>query len=339
MESILILTDIHLRSDYVVGFLDAQIATLLKLVNEKRPNAVVINGDIFHKRSPKAAELLAFKTLLDNLKTKRIIVNRGNHDTVSKSDTTDTVLDLFQNERVKVVKGAEVVNICGVDFLFSPHYESEELILRDLKQYPNIPVFGHWGYAGCVAVRGRAYESLITKHHIKDRYCFMGHLHTPVESGLNYVLGTQYSISFGEANADKYLHEILIHDKQIKQVNKKVINFGIRHISGTFEEVENLIKKFSPNQFFLLVRVEVNKFQVAVESKLYDTFTSKYSVNHLEFAVKSEASLSEDNNLLSVKDMTGKQIDDLVKEYVNLKPESYTKELLLEYYEKEIRDL
>jgi DNA repair exonuclease SbcCD nuclease subunit len=339
LESIIVLTDIHLRSDYVVGFLDAQIKTLLKLVNDKRPNAVVINGDIFHKRSPRATELLAFKSLLDNLKAKRIIVNRGNHDTVSKSDTTDTVLDLFQNEKVKVVKGAEIVNICGVDFLFSPHYESEELILRDLKQYPNLPVFGHWGYAGCVAVRGRAYESLITKQHIKDRYCFMGHLHTPIESGKSYVLGTQYSISFGEANSDKYLHEILIHDRTIKQINKKVINFGIRHIRGSYEEIEELLKKFSPNQFFLLVRVEVDKFKVAVESKLYDQFTSKYSVNHLEFAVKTEASLADENNLVTVRDMTGKQIDDLVKEYVLLKPESYTTDLLLEYYEKEIRPL
>lgn len=338
MEKIIILNDIHLRSDYVVGFLDAQVNTLLKLVNEKRPNAVVINGDIFHKRSPKAAELLAFQKLLDGLKTKRILVNRGNHDTVSKSNTTDSVLSLFANDKVEVITEAKVVHICGMDFLFSPHYESEELILKDLKKYPDIPVFGHWGYQGCVAVRGRAYESLIKYGDIKDRYCFMGHLHTPVEKGKSYVTGTQYSVSFGESNSDKFLHEIIIKDGKIDSVIRLPINFGIRHLSGSFEDIEKLLQKFSPNNFFLLVRVEVDKFELAVEKQLYDLFTQKYSVNHLEFAVSSKIPELEDGELIDPSNMDGQTLDSMINTYVSLNAKEQESELL-EFYNKEIKNL
>lgn len=49
---VVLLTDLHLRSDYIPGYLDSQMETLTKLVNYKKTDAVVLNGDIFHKRNP-----------------------------------------------------------------------------------------------------------------------------------------------------------------------------------------------------------------------------------------------------------------------------------------------
>ena len=51
-----LLTDLHLRSDYIPGYLDSQMETLTKLVNYKKTDAVIINGDIFHKRNPRGNE-------------------------------------------------------------------------------------------------------------------------------------------------------------------------------------------------------------------------------------------------------------------------------------------
>ena len=73
-----LLTDLHLRSDYIPGYLDSQMETLTKLVNYKKTDAVIINGDIFHKRNPRGSELLAFRTLLEGFKCANIYINRGN---------------------------------------------------------------------------------------------------------------------------------------------------------------------------------------------------------------------------------------------------------------------
>ena len=79
ISKVVILTDLHLRSDYMPGFLDKQVETLLYYANRKPCSHVVINGDVFERRNPTGEELLAFHRLLDGIKCTNIIVNRGNH--------------------------------------------------------------------------------------------------------------------------------------------------------------------------------------------------------------------------------------------------------------------
>ena len=97
MCRVVLLTDLHLRSDYIPGYLDKQVETLTRMVNRKPADVVVINGDIFHRRNPKGAELLAFRKLLLSFKTKEILINRGNHDTITKDGGTQTTLSLFSD--------------------------------------------------------------------------------------------------------------------------------------------------------------------------------------------------------------------------------------------------
>ena len=339
MQTILILTDIHLRSDYVVGYLDKQIETLTKLVNNKKPNAVVINGDIFHKRNPRGPELLAFKQLLTGLKTKQIIINRGNHDTISKSDATATVLSLFADERIKIVEHTEVVHICGVDLLFVPHYEDEKRILDGIKSHKDIPIFGHWGFQGCVASRGRQYESLINLHHLDDRYVFLGHLHTPqVFKDKVFICGTQYSVSFGESNQDKYLHEIIIHDRQIHSISRKLINFGIRHITGTIAQLDDLMTKFPTSQYFVLARMELDKLDSSFESKIYQDFMTKHSPNHFEFSIKPILMAPQGNTTMT-QTLFGQNIEELIQKYVGSSQSVFSQEELMQFYDKEIKNI
>ena len=175
---VVILTDLHLRADYFPGFLDAQVETLLHLANRKPCSHVVINGDVFERRNPRSEELLAFGYLLDNIDCKNIIVNRGNHDTLRKDGTSDTILSLF-SEKAHIVKDTETIRIGTVDFDFIPHYEDEDRIIADLKKTKN-PVFGHFGFDGCVSNGAYAYEARVKRWHFKKKpFAFLGHIHKP----------------------------------------------------------------------------------------------------------------------------------------------------------------
>ena len=175
---LLILTDTHLRSDYIPGFLDKQVETLTRLVNKKPPDGVIINGDIFHKRNPRGEELLAFGRLLDSFNCKDIFVNTGNHDRIKKDGSSYTTLSLF-SDKARIITESETINIGGVNFDFIPHYEDESKIVEAVKKAKN-HVFGHFGFEGCVSNGTYLYESKLKRWHFpKDKLTFLGHIHKP----------------------------------------------------------------------------------------------------------------------------------------------------------------
>ena len=48
----ILISDTHFRSDYVPGILENQIKTLVKIVNKKPPDTLIIGGDVFQRRNP-----------------------------------------------------------------------------------------------------------------------------------------------------------------------------------------------------------------------------------------------------------------------------------------------
>lgn len=279
--SVIILTDLHLRSDSLPGFLDAQIKTLHKLVSKRYYDYLVINGDIFERRNPRGEELLAFKEFLKSVKVGKIIINRGNHDTIRKDGTSDTTLDLF-SEYATIVKDTQTIRLGSVDFDFIPHYEDERKLVKDI-QATNNPIFGHFGFQGCVSNGAYEYESVVKRKHFKDKLAFLGHIHKPRQYGNVYVLGTQYSNSFGEANAQKYIHELFIRNGEV-EINKKPIDFGIRHIVGGLGDIDNLNGRFKFGSFFTILRVKLDKLDSYAETKIKEDLIGKYGVSHLEIS-------------------------------------------------------
>ena len=277
---VVLLTDLHLRSDYFPGFLDEQLKTLTRLVNRKPPSSVIIGGDIFHRRNPKGDELLAFRQLLESFKTRNIYVLRGNHDTVAKDGSTETTLSLF-SDIAKVVTDTETVRIGGVDFDFIPHYEDEERIVESLMRSDN-PVVGHFGFDGCLWHHSSyPYRSKILKSHFKNRLAFLGHIHKPIRHKNVYIMGTQYSNSFGEANARKYVHELLIREGRI-EVIKKLVRFGPKHIACTPDKLAQMNRKFRFEKYFTILRLKLDKLDSYYENKLREDVLSKYNIKHLE---------------------------------------------------------
>ena len=324
-SKVVILTDLHLRADYFPGFLDAQVETLLHLANRKPCSHVVINGDVFERRNPRSEELLAFGYLLDNIKCKNIIANRGNHDTLRKDGTSDTILSLF-SEKARIVKDTETIRIGEVDFDFIPHYEDEDRIIADLKKTKN-PVFGHFGFDGCVSNGSYAYEARVKRWHFRGKpFAFLGHIHKPRIYDNVVILGTAYSNTFGEANAQKFVHELVIRDQKIELL-KIPIGRGIKHIVGTIDEIPELAKKHKFEDFYTILRVKMDKLDSYTEQRLKDEIFAEYPIKSLELVFedvlpKFESGYIPKNRIFSLDD---KVIDD----YINASDTVFDKKELM----------
>jgi len=308
-----LLTDLHLRSDYVPGYLEAQMSTLIKLVNQKPTDVVIINGDIFHKRNPRGAELLAFRTLLESFKCSKIYINRGNHDTVAKDGSTNTTLSLY-GDIATVFSEVGSAHIGGVDFDFIPHFEDERQIVRAVKSSKN-HLFGHFGFDGCVANGNYKYDSYLKRSHFpKGKLSFLGHIHKPQQHKNLYILGTQYSTSYGEANAQKYIHELIIRDGKVDVV-KKPIDFGIRHIVSRIDELPLMASRFRFDSFFTILRLKLDYLDSSTEQALRDDVLEKYPLNHLEFAFddilpKFDSQYTPSGDVFRID-------DDIISKYLN----------------------
>ena len=331
-SKVVILTDLHLRSDYLPGFLERQVETLLGLVNKKPCSHVVINGDIFERRNPQSEEVLAFDYMLDQMKNKEIIINRGNHDTMRKDGTSDTTLSVFSS-KARVVKDTETIRIGSVDFDFIPHYEDEDRIIEDLKATKN-PVFGHFGYDGCID-GAYAMEARVKHWHFKKKpWAFLGHIHRPNIYKNVVILGTQYSNTFGEPNAQKYIHELVIRDGDVEMI-RKPIEKGIKHLVCTLDELPQLAKKHRIENFFTLLRVKLDRLDSYTEERLKEELFAQYPIQSLDLVFedvfpKFDSDYTPEQKIFSLDE---KIIDD----YINNSDTVFTKPELLDALE-EIKD-
>jgi len=326
-HTITLLTDIHLRSDYIPGFLDKQIETLTKLVNGKPPQTVIIAGDIFHRRNPRGTELLAFGNLLDSFKCKDIYVLRGNHDTIRKDGSSDSTLSLF-SDKAHIICDTETINIGGVNFDFIPHYEDEDKVVKLVKSSKN-HLFGHFGFEGCVSNGSYLYESKLRRWHFpKKKYTFLGHIHKPkIYDERIHVLGTQYSNSFGEANSSKILHTLVIRKDKSVQVVRTPINYGIKHISCTIDELEGISKKVNFQNYFIALRLKIDRLDEYVERQLHDKIIKDYKVDYLDISFedilpKFVSDYSPDKELFTLD-------SSVINDYIDSKDSIFEKEELL----------
>jgi len=328
---VLFITDLHLRSDYVPGFLSEQVKTLVTLVNAKPPDSLVIGGDIFHRRNPGGDELLAFGEVLDKFKCKNIYVLRGNHDTIHKDGTSETTLSLFK-DKAKIVTESETIRLGSVNFDFVPHYEDEAKIVSEVKKCKN-HVIGHFGFDGCVSNGYYHLEAKLKKWHFpKKKLVFLGHIHKPkIYDNRIHILGTPYSNSFGEANSQKFITELIIRDGDI-ELNRKPINFGIRHVVCFIDELEKKSKSLRFDSFFTMLRVKLDRLDEYVERQLNERLVKDYNVDYMELSFedvlpKFESDYAPDKKLLSLD-------HDVISSYIESRNSIFSREELLEALEQ-----
>ena len=309
---IVVLTDLHLRSDALPGFLNKQLETCFRLVDQKPADAVVINGDIFHHRNPRSQEIIAFRDFLSSINTKQIIINRGNHDTLRKDGSSESILRVY-SDIAEVVIDTRTIEVAGMPIDFIPHYEDEDQILDSIKSCESKIMFGHFGYNRCAKYGGYFYKSKIRKSHMKN-ISLLGHIHTPKDDGNVYIIGTAYSNSFHEANQIKKSCDIILYKDQI-DVIRKPVDFGIRHIQTTIDKIEEFDKKYKFKDFFTVLRVKLDKLDSFSVQKIKEDILTNYSIRHLDFDFddmlpKTPMELSNVPSLITIDD---KVIEDYIK--------------------------
>lgn len=277
---ITVLTDLHLRSDSLPGFLQKQVETAERIANFKKSDAIILNGDIFHHRNPRSEEILAFRDLLNSFNCKEVFVNRGNHDTLRKDGSSETILRVF-SDLAEIIVDSRTVEVAGIPIDFIPHYEDEDRIISDIKSCNSKIMFGHFGYNRCVRQGGSFFKSKIRKEHMKS-LTFLGHIHSPKDNGNIYIIGTPYSSSFHEANQKKKTCDIIVYGDEI-EVTRRPIEFGIKHISTRIDTIEQDNVKFGFKNFFTVLRVKLDKLDAFAVRQIKDDILDKYSVRHLEF--------------------------------------------------------
>jgi len=162
----------------------------------------------------------------------------------------------------------------------------------------------------------------------------LGHIHKPRIYDNVVILGTQYSNTFGEANATKFIHELVIRDQEIELI-RKPIGTGIKHIVGTIDEIPGLAKKHKFEDFFTVLRVKMDKLDSYTEDRLREEIFAEYPIQSLELVFedvlpKFESGYVPKNRIFSLDDK-------VIDEYINANETVFSKEELLGGL-KEIKD-
>ena len=323
----LFITDLHFGIYKDIGLLKYQFETLDKIIKEENPDGIIIGGDIFHYKSPRIETILEVRDWIYSVSNKiddyEFYLLRGNHDTLSKSPNSRHLLEFF--EGVTVISDPSYYSLVGSDdspdmlsTAFIPHYYDSSTIVDwwqktgRYQQYKYI--FGHWAYKGVMAHHDVEFSDTIDLNLFKnqeDCHIFLGHIHEPQDRGNVHVVGTQYSISFGEANQDK--RYLIIDDDGF---HFKPVTHGIKHLKGNFSEVCDMVDKYQKD-FKLLCRVMVKELDSAYTQDIKDYLLKEKNVILVDVRVVPE---NVTPNKTSIKDPTAIITDEVINEYVENNP-------------------
>lgn len=288
MKKILIIGDTHFIDKYD-SYLNFQIKCIKRIIEENNTEYVVFLGDVSDKRKPSPNVLLAIQDLLKDVEQETFIL-RGNHDSNSKSDDGVTYLSLFKSNKVSIIEHTKTINISGDDFLFIPHYENQERIVKDLANInKQIYSFGHFGYNGVFNSAGDFDFNLpISSFRIP---CCLGHIHHHIKNGLVTVLGTPYSTNFQEAGYNGVVGIIEIEDGECTFKTIPVLH-GPRYLTYKFSDLESNKHIIIDQDRYTVLRVLVDPTDKSNSPGLIKNILEEYKVAWVDLKfVTNEANI------------------------------------------------
>ena len=285
MKKCLIIGDTHYDTK-CEGYLENQVESTLRIVDEHKPTHVVFLGDIFHHRRPTPEVVVAVHKMFQKLALspglKCMYVLRGNHDSQNRNDDGLTALETlcYPGSKVRLVQ--QTMMDTDLKFLLIPHYEDEEVIKEHLLYATDdqTVAFGHFSY--CPEHLGiRGFDSDIK---LKDFHCrtILGHIHKYVEDGHVTILGTPWSTNFGESDNEHYVGVIEETPGGWGPLNKFKVGFGPRFYEAPYEALEAMEDEISDENYFTLLRVTLNKFSDDPPSLLRGEILNKFKVAHVD---------------------------------------------------------
>jgi predicted phosphodiesterase len=281
----LVIGDTHFDNQYK-GYLDSQIETCYRLIDEHKPKIVVFLGDIFHHRKPTPEVLVSVHKLFKRIALipglSSIYVLRGNHDSANKSDDGLTALEtlVYPSSKVRVVQ--QTILDDRFNFLLIPHYENEETVRESLKYVKDKDtiVFGHFGYAGCINA-GQYFDFEVEVEEFKNR-TILGHIHKFSENGNVTILGTPWSTNFGECDYNHYVGVMEHSSSGWGQLNKFKVSYGPRHYIAPLDALDAMADEVQLPDYFTVLRVLVDKFTDDSTSILRSEILSRFNVGYVD---------------------------------------------------------
>lgn len=192
--NILIVGDLHLQ---ISKFTEAQkcLDEILSLVDEHKPNELVILGDVFHNHAILRSELLStFQSFLTQIKTRKVFTKIlvGNHDQYKPTDAKYTSLDTFKHfsQYVQIIDKPTILG----NTTYFPFLNKDQLhLLKDpalandiffLHQSINSFSYGHTDV-----------QNEIDRDQIKASIIISGHIHKAQHRDNVLYVGTPYASS------------------------------------------------------------------------------------------------------------------------------------------------
>ena len=329
MVKTLVIGDTHL-SNKIPGQLNAQVKTIVKIIEKEKDELenIIFLGDVFMRRRPSPSVICAYRSILMEIdsydQSIQVYVLRGNHDSENKSDDGVTVLSVFDSyPNVHIVTHSLDTNI-GCPIRLVAHYEDEEIIKEILAKTPrDWLLFGHFGYTGCINSIGD-YDFTIPFDSFQS-VSILGHIHRCSIKDKVIILGTPYSINFGDHKKENFYlvinTEVDEDGKPKISMDTKEIKFGIRHLILDVDELKDNKKRLKNKDYFTLLRIYVNPLENGNAPDLIRKVRNDYGVDWVDIkfrtlvdTYKKEISdFDPDRALFSINEAV---IEDYVKENI-----------------------
>ncbi len=220
---------------------------ILRIIDEQKPNAVVIAGDIYDKSVPTAEAVSLFDWFLSSLSKRclSVFIISGNHDSAERLSFANEIMDssgiyispTFKGEIKTVTLTDKIGEVCFHLLPFvkpanvRKYYPETEILSYDdavktVVENMNIDVskrnvlVTHQFVTG--AVRSESEEASVGgsdnidyKNFDKFDYVALGHIHRPQSVGREEVryCGTTLKYSFSEANHNKSVTVVTMGEK------------------------------------------------------------------------------------------------------------------------------
>ena len=284
-ETCMIIGDTHFNNSYP-GYLEAQIESCIKMVEKRFPKYIVFLGDIYHHRKPSPEVIVGVDKLFGRLSrvpgVTNIFILRGNHDSANRSDDGLTVLSTLEGKgKVKVIDQAKL--FYELNFLFIPHYESEDSVKDHLTKVKdrNTIVFGHFGFEGCMNSTG-FFDFDLKKEDFNNR-TILGHIHAYSKHDNITILGTPWSTNFGECDGTHYIGMLeRLPNGSWGELELEQPDYSPRHYVVAESSIEPMGDDISDPKFFTILRVVVSNFTEQNYSDLKKICKENYGAKYVD---------------------------------------------------------
>ena len=277
------ISDLHLgkrlHETSLIDDQDAILKQILSIIDDEKPDGVIIAGDVYDKSLPSAEAVALFDCFISELAKKRlqVFVISGNHDSAERIAFGSKIMDavgvhlspVYNGQILPITLGDEhgEVDVYMLPFIKPSHvrrYFEDETIesytdaVRVAIDKMNIDenkrniLITHQFVTG--AKRSESEESVGGTDNVDASvfegfdYVALGHLHGPQYTGSGKIRysGTPLKYSFSEYNDTKSVTVISLGKKgenpEIKTVELKPIR-DMKKIRGKFDDLINAVNK------------------------------------------------------------------------------------------------